>query len=169
MFITQIKFTYIHLLNVIAQFFVDYLMIKYWGPNSVLYFVLSSFFAGSLHPTAGHFVSEHYIFKPPKNYTAFVDTPPIETYSYYGLLNLVTWNVGYHNEHHDFPFIAWSKLPVLKKMAPEFYEGLPCHKSWTWTVVDFIFNYDVTMYNRVKRITAGKAARSTVDFNDNSK
>ncbi|GME91915.1 unnamed protein product [Ambrosiozyma monospora] len=93
MFITQIKFTYIHLLNVIAQFFVDYLMIKFWGPKSVLYFVLSSFFAGSLHPTAGHFVSEHYIFKPPKNYHAFVDTPPIETYSYYGLLNLVTWNV----------------------------------------------------------------------------
>lgn len=169
MFITSIEFTTIHLLNVVVQFFADYLIVTHWGWYSLFYFLLSSFFAGSLHPTAGHFVAEHYVFNPPKLFTPFETRPPAETYSYYGPLNFFTWNVGYHTEHHDFPFIAWSKLPILRKTAPEFYDDLPQHKSWCWVIVDFIVNYDVTMYNRVKRHTAGPVARKTVDYNDNSK
>lgn len=169
MFVTQVALTWIHLLNVVIQFLVDYIVYSLFGWYPIFYFLFSSFFAGSLHPTAGHFVGEHYIFNPPKDYHKFVDAPPAETYSYYGPLNTVVWNVGYHNEHHDFPYVPWSRLPTLRKVASEFYDGLPRHDSWVWTIVDFIFNYDLTMYNRVKRHTVGKTSRAKVDFNDNTK
>jgi sphingolipid delta-4 desaturase len=157
MFITQIKFTYIHVLNILFQLAVDHLVVKYWGWNAMWYFIMSSFLAGSLHPCSGHFIAEHYVMNDNnqprteiKDGSNIIPVPP-ETYSYYGSLNLLTWNVGYHIEHHDFPYIAWTKLPELKRIAHEFYEPLPQVNSWVGVLWWFCFNDVNSLWNRVKR------------------
>merc|ERR1711916_400629 len=108
------------------------------GP--IFYFLGSAHLAGSWHPLASHFIAEHYTF-----------VGEAETASYYGPLNALTWNVGYHNEHHDFPYIPWSRLPELRKIGSKYYDKLPYHKIWTGALWHFLMSPDVTMYNRVKR------------------
>ena len=83
----------------------------------------------------------------------------VETYSYYGILNLITFNVGYHNEHHDFPRIAGSRLPELRAIAPEYYENLQYYTSWTKVIWDFIMDPSVTPFNRVIRKDARESKR----------
>ena len=74
-----------------------------------------------------------------------------ETTSYYGPLNLVALNIGYHNEHHDFPGIPWNRLPRLKAMAPEFYDNLKCYHSWTRLWLEFLFDRRFSLFRRVTR------------------
>lgn len=74
-----------------------------------------------------------------------------ETYSYYGPLNWVTFNVGYHNEHHDFPAVPGSRLPEVKRIAPEFYDTIPQHHSWVKVLYDFIVDPAIGPYARMKR------------------
>lgn len=133
----------LELMNIIVQFSFDILVYYFLGIKPVVYMIAGTLLATGLHPMAGHFISEHYMFK--KGY---------ETYSYYGCLNAITFNVGYHNEHHDFPFIAGSKLPELRKIAPEYYDNLPCHTSWVRVIWDFIFDPDIGPYARIKRPAA---------------
>lgn len=83
-----------------------YLLCSILGGRMLGYLLLGSFMAMGLHPVAGHFISEHYMFK--KGY---------ETYSYYGPLNWITFNVGYHNEHHDFPAVPGSRLPEVSNFS----------------------------------------------------
>ena len=74
-----------------------------------------------------------------------------ETYSYYGPLNWITYNVGYHIEHHDFPKIPGWRLPQLRRIAPEFYTTLPSYSSWTRVIYDFIIGENMSLFGRVKR------------------
>ncbi|MDJ0824371.1 MAG: fatty acid desaturase [Rhodobacter sp.] len=41
--------------------------------------------------------------------------------STYGWVNALLFNTGYHNEHHTFPNVAWTRLPFLKRTAPEVF------------------------------------------------
>lgn len=166
MAIYQIPLTWIHLLNIVVQVAFDVALVRYAGANAVLYLLLSSFLAGSLHPIAGHFIAEHYVYetvtptqKDPKN-----KVPIPETFSYYGPLNLLTYNVGLHNEHHDFPAIPWTRLPAVYKIAREFYEDLPRHESWTYVIWRFIWDENVGLNCRVKRQEGGRRVGGTASW-----
>ncbi|VEU35801.1 unnamed protein product [Pseudo-nitzschia multistriata] len=111
-----------------------------FGVRALLFNVLGTLLGMGIHPVAGHFISEHYTFVEGQ-----------ETYSYYGWLNLVTFNVGYHNEHHDFPRIPGFRLPEVRRIAPEFYEDLHSYDSWSGVIYDYVFRIDIGPYSRVKR------------------
>ena len=57
---------------------------------------------------------------------------------YVDLVPFLTFNVGYHVEHHDFPYIPGSRLPEVKRIAAEFYDPLPQHESWLTVIWEFI-------------------------------
>ena len=59
--------------------------------------------------------------------------------------------VGYHNEHHDFPFVAGRNLPKVRKIAAEFYDDLPQCQSWPGVIWDYIMNPEIGAFSRVKR------------------
>lgn len=134
----------LEIVNMVLQFSVDALVVHYWGGKSLAFMIASSLLGMGLHPVAGHFISEHYMFA--KGY---------ETYSYYGLLNYVTFNVGYHNEHHDFPSVPGSRLPMVKEIASEYYKDLPQHNSWTRVLYEFITDPAIGPYARMKRKAMG--------------
>ncbi|GAU98353.1 hypothetical protein RvY_09511 [Ramazzottius varieornatus] len=127
-------------INLAVQLAFNLTIYYFWGVKPVVYLVGGTLMAMGLHPVAGHFISEHYMFL--KGH---------ETYSYYGPLNYVTFNVGYHMEHHDFPYIAGSKLEKLRHIAPEYYNHLPHYTSWSKVIYDFIVDPDIGPYARVKR------------------
>ncbi|CAB9512345.1 Sphingolipid delta(4)-desaturase DES1 [Seminavis robusta] len=119
-----------------------------FGGKALLFNFASTLLGMGLHPVAGHFISEHYTFVAGQ-----------ETYSYYGPLNLVSFNVGYHNEHHDFPKISGFRLPMVKKIAPEYYEDLHSYNSWPKVLYDYITRPDMSPYSRIKRFPKDRAAQ----------
>lgn len=158
-FVYAVPFTSIHILNIISQVAFDILLVKTTGSyNSLYYLILSAFLAGSLHPCAGHFIAEHYVFtKQPlaaRDPKTGLEIP--ETFSYYGPLNFFTYNVGLHNEHHDFPAVPWTRLPALHELAKEFYAELPRHESWIYVIWQFVWDKEVGMTCRVKRKEGGR-------------
>jgi sphingolipid delta-4 desaturase len=124
--------------NIVVIVAINIAIYVYMGPASLIYLALSTLFALGLHPLGGRWIQEHYITKEGQ-----------ETYSYYGPLNKLTFNMGYHNEHHDFMNIPWVRLPQLKKMAPEYYDTLKSYNSWTKVLVNFIFNPEMDQFSRI--------------------
>jgi sphingolipid delta-4 desaturase len=59
--------------------------------------------------------------------------------------------MGYHNEHHDFPQVPWSRLPAVRAAAPEFYDHLYHHRSWTKLLFHVLFNRKFRPDNRIVR------------------
>lgn len=135
--------------NFLVQLVFDLCIYWLWGGQALAYLPVSTLIVMGLHPISGHYLSEHYVIAAPQ-----------ETYSYYGPLNRLTFNVGYHNEHHDFPYIAGSRLAQLKRMAPEFYETLAHHSSWTKILWDYVTKPSLGPLSRIKRSSRSGASSS---------
>jgi sphingolipid delta-4 desaturase len=70
-------------------------------------------------------------------------------------MNRLALNVGYHNEHHDFPSVPWNRLPRIQRMAPEFYDSLVPSHCWSWLWLKFICDPRYSLYSRVIRAKSG--------------
>ncbi|KAF0286957.1 Sphingolipid delta(4)-desaturase DES1 [Amphibalanus amphitrite] len=150
-FVRPKPFSMMEIANIVVQVAADFAVYHYFGGKGLFYLIGGFVLGMGLHPMAGHLISEHYIFNRSN-----------ETYSYYGWMNMLAFNEGYHNEHHDFPAVPGSKLPMVSKIAPEFYKDLPTHDSWFGTLYNFIFRDDVSPYSRIKR--EKKANQQNVDL-----
>jgi sphingolipid delta-4 desaturase len=128
------------IVNFIVQTAAMVLLVRLTGWGPFVYLLASSILAIGLHPLGARWVQEH-----------FALVPGQETYSYYGPLNRVSFNVGYHNEHHDVVGIPWSRLPAVRQIAPEFYEGLHAYHSWTALLVRFLRDRDITLFDYIIR------------------
>lgn len=138
------RMEFVNQFTVIGFNFLMWYLVGFWAP---FFNLLSTLLGMGLHPVAGHFISEHYTFVEGQ-----------ETYSYYGPLNYVTFNVGYHNEHHDFPKISGFRLPEVRAIAPEFYNNLHFYDSWSMVIYDYITRPDMNPYSRVKRYSKKQRA-----------
>ena len=134
-------------LNIVIQLSANAMVYFILGPGALAYLLISFFFSVGLHPLGARWIQEHYLTDPPQ-----------ETYSYYGPLNLVAFNVGYHNEHHDLPSIPWNRLPQIRKGAPELYDSLVSHTSWTRLLFRFLCDPHISLFSRQVRVSRGGIA-----------
>ncbi|HUC16574.1 MAG TPA: fatty acid desaturase, partial [Acetobacteraceae bacterium] len=113
------------------------------GWVSLLYLALSTYFAVGPHPTGAHILQEHIIFEG-----------SYETASYYGPVNAISINHGYHLEHHDFPNVPGPRLSELTRLAPEHYTGRFRHRSRLLTLWKFVTDPRITIDSRMIRTGA---------------
>ena len=119
------------------------------GLGAFVYLICSAFLGQGLHVSAIHFVAEHYLVSPETSYTNDPNKGQ-DTFSYYGPINYVLYNGGYHVEHHDFPRVSWRNLPKIRALAPEFYDTIPHHTSYIEVMLRFIFKHP-GLWQRIKR------------------
>lgn len=140
--------------NWIIQFTFNFLIVFFFGWKALAFMFISFFFSVGFHPLGARWIQEHYLVLDENQ----------ETYSYYGFFNNVAFNVGFHNEHHDFPSIPWNRLPELKKQASSFYDTLQSHQSWTRLFFRFLFDNKITLHSRILRDENSK--EKSIKFED---
>lgn len=134
------RLTFAEAANIVFMVVINLALYKTLGPVALAYLALSTFFGHGLHPVAAHFIHEHYLFAGRQ-----------ETSSYYGPLNHVTFNVGFHVEHHDFMNIPGWRLPEYRALVDREYRGLVSHDSWTCVLTNFICSRTLGPASRLVR------------------
>ena len=107
------------------------------GWPGVIYLLLSTYFATGPHPAGAHILQEHVAFDGGNGMA-----------SYYGPINIVSVNLGYHLEHHDMPAISGWRLPALRRAAPEFYNSHYRHRSRALGLWHFVFDDRIALDSR---------------------
>jgi sphingolipid delta-4 desaturase len=136
--------------NTLVIVITDALIWWFCGPRGLAYVLLSTIAGIGLHPVGARWIQEHYTFHEGQ-----------ETYSYYGKLNAIQFNIGYHNEHHDLVKVPWIHLPKIRAIAPEFYDHLYWHRSWTRVLLQFLFDPRLHLFARITRGRPGRRAVAT--------
>lgn len=131
--------------NIAVQLAYDAAVLVLLGPRALLFLGAAFFFSVGLHPLGARWIQEHYL----------VHGTDQETSSYYGILNVPALNVGHHNEHHDFPWVPWHRLPAVRRAVPEVYDALASHRSWTRLLLRFLFDRRISLWSRVVRSERG--------------
>lgn len=126
------------IVNMICCAIYALLITYFFNFKAFIYLLMCTWFGLSLHPVSAHVIAEHYEFVKSQ-----------DTYSYYGWMNYINFNMGYHIEHHDFPNIPWYKLPLLRKIAPEFYDNLPQIDSYVAVIFKYIFDGSIGPWSRI--------------------
>lgn len=91
-----------------------------FGVKALLFLSVAGVAAFGHHPVGVRRYGEHLVLAK--------DQP---TSSYYGPLNWLSFDVGYHVEHHDLPSVPWNRVRALHNLAPELYRELAFIPSWT--------------------------------------
>ncbi|MBC7652604.1 MAG: fatty acid desaturase [Deinococcales bacterium] len=142
-------------INIVVEITFMGFLVYFLGIKALIFLLASFFFSVGLHPLGARWVQEHYLTHGEQ-----------ETKSYYGPLNTINLNVGYHNEHHDFPSIPWNNLPKLKQIGGIYYDSLHSHKSYTILLFQFLFNKELSVFSRIARANRGKTKLNDMDMYD---
>lgn len=135
-------------LNVGVQLAAGAAVVVWMGIGPLVYLLLSASFATGLHPLGSRIVQEHFTIDGSQETCNYIAGPVV-----------LECNAGYHVEHHDFPAIPWTRLPQLRRIAPEFYEGLHHYPSRVRLLADFLVNPAWDLHrNRIRESSAPAAA-----------
>ncbi len=135
------------LLNLLLQLAFNALVLYFWGVKALAYLPISSLIVMGLHPVAGHYVSEHYVFREGQ-----------ETYSYYGPLNRLTFNVdAITTSTTIFRASQAHAWRAPQAGTRKYYDSLFHHSSWTKTLWQYVARADLGGYSRVKRTRRERA------------
>lgn len=90
----------------------DLWILYYFGWHSLLFLWCSTYLSFCpLHPCATHLLFQH------ASWLSHHEFEYKEPSSYYGMMNLLTFNGGYHKERHDHLKIPWLYLPLVQKLG----------------------------------------------------
>jgi sphingolipid 4-desaturase/C4-monooxygenase len=129
-----------HVGNIVLCVLGDAALVATTGFRPLAFLLVSSLVAFGPHVLGARRVAEHLTIRRGQ-----------PTNSYYGPLNHVSFDVGYHVEHHDFPAVAWRHMRTLRATAREHYDGLATVTSWSHLIVAYFLDprFSVAQYTGV--------------------